>query len=42
MADVATVFAWSPDTMDRMGVVDLMAWHARAIDRAKARAGIKE
>ena len=42
MADVATIFAWSPAAMDPMGVAELMAWHAMAIDRAKARAGIKD
>lgn len=42
MADIATVFAWGPADMDPMGVVDLMGWHALAIERAKARAGIKD
>lgn len=33
MADVATVFHWSPDVMDRMSLGELMAWRARAIAR---------
>lgn len=42
MADIATVFGWGPAGMDPMGVVELMGWHAMAIERAKARAGIKD
>lgn len=38
MADLATVFHWSPDAMDRMSPAELMRWHTRAIERAKARA----
>lgn len=36
MADVATVFHWSPAAMDPMPVAELMRWHARALDRFKA------
>lgn len=39
MADVATIFGWSPAVMDDMSVPELMAWHTRAIDRAKAQKG---
>lgn len=39
MADLATVFGWSPSVMDPMPLGDLMDWHARAIERAKAQAG---
>ncbi len=36
MADVATVFHWSPDAMNPMPLPELMRWHARALDRFKA------
>lgn len=36
MADVATVFHWSPAAMDPMPLPELMRWHARALDRFKA------
>jgi hypothetical protein len=42
MADLATVFGWAPSAMDPMPLSDLVDWHARAIDRAKAKAGIKD
>lgn len=35
MADLAIVFHWSPDVMDRMPPAELMRWHTRAIERAK-------
>ncbi len=37
MADLAVVFHWSPDVMDRMELADLMRWHARAIERARVK-----
>ncbi|WCM29205.1 GpE family phage tail protein [Sphingomonas sp. QA11] len=33
MADLATVFHWSPTVMDPMSVADLMDWRARAAAR---------
>ncbi|WP_081073822.1 MULTISPECIES: GpE family phage tail protein [Burkholderia cepacia complex] len=30
MADVATVFHWSPAVMDAMSVAELMEWRERA------------
>lgn len=34
MADLATVFHWSPAVMDPMPIAELMAWRARAAKRA--------
>jgi hypothetical protein len=33
MADVATVFHWSPAAMDPMPLAELLGWHARALKR---------
>ncbi|MFA6125065.1 MAG: GpE family phage tail protein [Sphingomonas sp.] len=33
MADLATVFHWSPDVMNPMSVTELMAWRERAAVR---------
>jgi hypothetical protein len=33
MADIATVFHWAPDVMDRMSLLELMLWRDRAIKR---------
>lgn len=33
MADIATVFHWSPDCMDAMPVHELLDWRALAVDR---------
>ncbi|TPG14377.1 GpE family phage tail protein [Sphingomonas oligophenolica] len=33
MADVATVFHWSPAVMDAMSITELLGWHARALKR---------
>lgn len=30
MADIATVFHWTPETMDPMELEDLIAWRERA------------
>jgi hypothetical protein len=35
MADIATVFGWTPETMGGMPIADLMAWR----ERARARSG---
>lgn len=35
MADIATVFGWTPETMGDMPIADLMAWR----ERARARSG---
>jgi hypothetical protein len=42
MADVASVFHWSPSVMDPMSLPELMGWHARAIERLKAMNGVKD
>jgi hypothetical protein len=39
MADLATVFGWPPQAMNPMPLPELMRWHERAIERAKAQAG---
>lgn len=36
MADIATVFGWTPETMDRFSVAELMAWRERARLRSGA------
>lgn len=33
MADLATVFHWSPAVMDEMAIGELMAWRERAAVR---------
>lgn len=37
MADIATIFSWSLESLDRMSFPELMAWRARAIERAGVR-----
>jgi len=37
MADIAAVFGWTPDVMDRMDLVDLIGWHDLAVERAGVR-----
>jgi len=32
MADIAGIFHWPLSEMDRLDVIDLLAWHRRAID----------
>ena len=39
MADIATVFHWSPAVMDPMMIVELIGWHSRALDRLQATKG---
>jgi hypothetical protein len=36
MADIAVVFHWTPDTMDRMSLAELMDWRERARVRVEA------
>lgn len=36
MADIATVFSWSLESLERMSFAELIAWHRRAIARAGA------
>jgi len=33
MADIATVFHWTPDVMDPMSVPELLDWRKLAVDR---------
>ena len=33
MADIATVFGWTPDAMDPMPIAELVAWQSRAVKR---------
>ncbi len=33
MADIALVFHWAPESMDRMSVNDLMSWRTKAAKR---------
>jgi hypothetical protein len=33
MADIATVFHWSPAVMDSMSIAELMGWRERAARR---------
>lgn len=39
MADIAAVFHWSPETMDRMDVLELMRWRGLAVERFNAMNG---
>lgn len=39
MGDIAAVFGWDPDVMDRMDVPELMRWHTIAVDRYNAMNG---
>ncbi|WP_153075773.1 GpE family phage tail protein [Paraburkholderia bonniea] len=34
MADIATVFGWTPETMNRFSLPELMAWRERARQRS--------
>ncbi|MEJ1436582.1 MAG: GpE family phage tail protein [Candidatus Sedimenticola sp. (ex Thyasira tokunagai)] len=34
MADIATVFSWSPQTMENMPLAELMVWREKAVERA--------
>ncbi|MEG3089756.1 GpE family phage tail protein [Sphingomonas sp. PB4P5] len=36
MADLATVFHWSPAVMDPMSVNELMGWRMRAAKRSQS------
>lgn len=36
MADIATVFCWSPSTMDEFGLAELMDWRERARQRSES------
>lgn len=36
MANLAVVFHWQPDVMDRMSLDELMRWHAHAVARSGA------
>lgn len=38
MADIAVIFGWTPDVMDRMSVVELAQWR----ERARLRSGAEE
>ena len=35
MADLATVFGWSPQTMDEFSLEDLVLWHEKAKRRSE-------
>lgn len=35
MADIATIFHWSPQLMEVMDIGELRKWHAMAIERFK-------
>lgn len=36
MADIAAIFHWSPDVMERMAISELSAWREQARQRAGA------
>lgn len=36
MADLAVIFHWAPDHMDRLSLSDLMEWRERARQRSGA------
>lgn len=36
MADIAMVFHWPPEAMDRMSLSELQRWQALAVDRWNA------
>ena len=35
IADLALVFNWTPETIDRLSIGELLDFHKRAVDRAK-------
>lgn len=39
MADIAMAFHWTPETMERMDLDDLVRWHALASARLEALLG---
>ncbi|MEX1197815.1 MAG: GpE family phage tail protein [Pseudohongiellaceae bacterium] len=39
MSDIALVFHWPPDTMDRMPLDELTAWRERARERYETKPG---
>lgn len=41
MADLAVVFHWTPDAMDRMSLVELADWRDKAIERFKLMQGVR-
>jgi len=41
MADIAVIFHWPPEAMDRMAPEELARWWRRATDRWKAAQGVK-
>ncbi|UWR50813.1 GpE family phage tail protein [Phaeobacter inhibens] len=36
MADIALVFHWPPDVMDRMSIEELAMWREKARERSEA------
>ncbi len=36
MADIALVFHWPPEAMDRMSIEELARWHEKARERFEA------
>ncbi|WP_129792579.1 GpE family phage tail protein [Sphingosinicella sp. CPCC 101087] len=42
MGDVAFVFGWSPEVMDRMDVTELLGWHGEAVRIHNAVNGTKD
>ncbi|MGE5563134.1 MAG: GpE family phage tail protein [Bacillota bacterium] len=41
MANIAAVFHWPPDVMDRMPLPELMRWHSLALDRHRVMNGVE-
>ena len=39
MANIAAIFHWPPDVMERMDLDELMQWHDLAVERAPASEG---
>lgn len=39
MADIASVFHWSPESMNAMSIEELSMWREQARDRAEAQNG---
>ena len=33
MANIAAIFHWPPDAMERLSLADLMIWHGEALAR---------
>lgn len=42
MADIAAIFHWPPDVLERMSIAELLHWQRAAVDRWNRMNGSKE